>query len=817
MICQRSQQRTPSHAFGSALVAAPWVCAWLLMMAVTAAAAEPPGAPDPHVAPPAEAEAPPPDEASPAARQPLLYEQEPFDILLLKDPPDTRERVVPLDLPGRRLPEKPPPTDVLRVRPLSDPARWYEVAWKDIAGVLLFERMVLDEARGLIDAGRFDAAYECLVFLAREYPRLPGFDDAYADCLLAEAGHFQRAGKLELALARLQQLAGVQPAHSGLAERLADITRQLVDAHLDARRDLAALALVDQLTARLADRPEAAAVARHLRDHAAALLDQARSAADRGDWPAAQQSSLRAVRLAPRLDEARSLLLEAVKQHPLLTVGVTAPAPPAAGWRLDDWAARRAARLVERRLVEFEAVGEEGGRYSSPLARLEVDPLERRLTLQFHRRAPSSDALPMAFDVVRGLLEMARPDRPAYDPRWALFCQGLEVADQDTLVIRLARAHVRPEALLASILLSRQRLGLSTDWVRQSTPYIAGARQTDSVRFALNPDYFAAQQGQPVEIVERAFPDAAAALQALARGELSVVDRLSPLEAESLKQRADLVVRRYAVPTVHVLVPNPQNPLLASRTFRRALVYGIHREAILERLLGRRALPGCRVASGVFPMGVDFNDPLRYAYDPTIAPRPYDARLASALAGAAYLERVANAARGNAAAEGNADAQQTLSLVIAHPPSGVAPAACRDIARYLARLGIEVSLRPWQPGRLPPSPGDADLTYLELMLAEPLVDAAALFGPAAMIRDVSPYLSLAVDRLERAESWSAARSQLLQLHRLIHDELPVIPLWQLTEHLAVDRAVQGLADSPVVLYQQIEQWRIVPRLPEVRP
>ena len=62
------------------------------------------------------------------------------------------------------------------------------------------------------------------------------------------------------------------------------------------------------------------------------------------------------------------------------------------------------------------------------------------------------------------------------------------------------------------------------------------------------------------------------------------------------------------------------NPFTANQTFRRALLYGINRQAILEtEVLGNNKIAGCQVISGPFPVGTRDNDPLAYAYDERIA------------------------------------------------------------------------------------------------------------------------------------------------------------------------------------------------------
>src|SRR5262245_41452364 len=61
--------------------------------------------------------------------QPRLMDQVPFDILTLDKANENKVcKVYPVRLPGRRIPDKPKPTDKLRVKLIEDEQE-YDVAW----------------------------------------------------------------------------------------------------------------------------------------------------------------------------------------------------------------------------------------------------------------------------------------------------------------------------------------------------------------------------------------------------------------------------------------------------------------------------------------------------------------------------------------------------------------------------------------------------------------------------------------------------------------------------------------------------------------
>ena len=91
------------------------------------------------------------DEVSGEPSATRIFEQTPHDEIKLKD--NTVIKVEPLKLPNRKLPDKPRPSDKLTVQLLDKPDESYEIAWRDIAQVRLFEKMVLEDCAA-VSGGR---------------------------------------------------------------------------------------------------------------------------------------------------------------------------------------------------------------------------------------------------------------------------------------------------------------------------------------------------------------------------------------------------------------------------------------------------------------------------------------------------------------------------------------------------------------------------------------------------------------------------------------------------------------------------------------
>jgi ABC-type transport system substrate-binding protein len=313
-------------------------------------------------------------------------------------------------------------------------------------------------------------------------------------------------------------------------------------------------------------------------------------------------------------------------------------------------------------------------------------------------------------------------------------------------------------------------------------------------------------------------------MQALKTGEVAMLDRIVPWEIEALAASGEIAVERYAVPTLHCLIPNLDQPLLTRPAFRRALLAGINREDVLrtQLLRGAAATLG-QTVSGPFPRGQDLEDPVGYAYNEGVDPYPYNPFLAMVRVGMARqelaLRELHNKSKSSDGRPATVDPDAKLAaielpplpkLVLAHPPHDIARVACRAIQKQLAAIHIPIELKELPPQSISARSGPWDLLYAELSMWEPVIDARRLLGPQGLAGSCSPYMELILRELERAEDWKRARETLLEVHRQTYQDVPIIPLWQLVDHFAYHKSLQGVGKRPAMLYQQIESWRSPP-------
>lgn len=762
-----------------------------------------------------------PAEAAPANDTPTIvegkqriFEDEPYDVIVLNDETSSVVKVRPIDLPERRPPNPASfrKSQKLVVKQIEDPTEDYEVKWGDIAEVKLFEYMVLDEARELVrqgknDPAKFDEAYDYFDYLQQNYPNLEGLKQALADYLYEDAGSFHRREKYENAFALLNELYERDPQYPKLAAALGATTQKLIEPYL-ARDDYSgARRLLGRLAKKFPQSPVVARFQEQWAGEARQLIAKGRQQMAAGEVRQAWELAQRVLYVWPRSSEAKAFFEELYAKWPRLVVGVTSPHAPIPQPRLANWGVRRDGRLLHRLLVEFTGTGAEGGQYTCPFGQVERTDIGRRLIFRLKRDVQSSadGAHLTGYDVARQLLALADPKQPDFEPNWAELLAGVSVLDVYQVDADLRWSFVQPLALLETPV-APLKVGAARNSIG---PYLLAESAEGKVHFLANPAYFAAQPEQAKEIVEQFLPDSNAAWSALERGKVHVVDRLAPWEVDRYRANRELVVGQYALPTIHCLALNQERPFMKHRCFRRAMAYSINRELVLKHhLLRDEPLAGCQLVSGPFPIGTGFDDPLRYAYNSQVDQRERNPRLALALSQVA-LHDISEAAK----KRGEAEIKEFPKLVLAHPANDIAREACKGIQRHIRALKFAIELRELEPDISVPTDKDYDLLFVEFTAQEPLVDAARLLGPAGVVGDASPYLNHALVQLAKATNWQEARQILQRVHQLAADDVAIIPLWQLTEHFAYHRSLKGIDSRPVLLYQSVENWKGTVRIP----
>ena len=76
-----------------------------------------------------------------------------------------------------------------------------------------------------------------------------------------------------------------------------------------------------------------------------------------------------------------------------------------------------------------------------------------------------------------------------------------------------------------------------------------------------------------------------------------------------------------------------------------------------------------------------------------------------------------------------------------------------------------------------------------------VIDARRLLAPAGVAAVRNEYVGMALRRLDAAGNWREARRRLHELHRIVHEQVAIIPLWQTVNYLAHFVLTHGLVDA----------------------
>lgn len=738
--------------------------------------------------------------ASEAARAQVedpLYSREPADAAVLN--PANNSAVIEL-LPDstRVIPARLPRSGTLRARLIDNPTVEVAIAYDSIVRLETFPMRLIRAAADHVKKREFGEAYDYFARLDRDYPNEPGFDEAFAVAIKAEALHRFRQGDHDHALALLETLTERSPRMKGLSEAVDSIGDEIIKKRWDQADYAGVRRAIDTLESQFKDLR--LSVGDRWIERIEQRADGERKRAEALYAKGRPRQALRAISGALSLDPdsmATNRLAERLSGNDkTLWVGVWKTADEEVGPDLHTPDARRVSRLIGGRLATLDDYQPAGGEYVSTLGRLGVSDGRRRLTIPMGESKRPGDA----FRLARALLD-ASPE--ASTPIGLLRRQAASIAvDQGgSLVVDLRGPHPAPSALAALSLPHEIAAVGPTAWHRVALPADSEAsaryeRTTGSGAFDIVEEY--------------AYSTFDEAVDALRSREIHVLANVPPWKLPGLKSTPGVRLRPYRLPTLHCLLVAPDTPLRGRRELRRAITYSIARDETLNTLvLGGQKLPGFSVLSAPLPKGVSLSDPLRYGYNDSVDPRPYEPRLgALLLAAARAADESARKAAEKAGDPPPSEPPIPESITLAHPPTPGARQAVAALRDQIQAIGMGVNLVEADEAALAAGTVKYDLCYAQITLGEPLADVWRLLGPDGISGECSPPMRAGLERVLDAPTGKAARAALLDLHRILFAELPIIPLWQTVEHFAHQRSLRGIKDSPVELYQGIDTWQI---------
>ncbi|MDX9993294.1 MAG: peptide ABC transporter substrate-binding protein [Anaerolineales bacterium] len=314
------------------------------------------------------------------------------------------------------------------------------------------------------------------------------------------------------------------------------------------------------------------------------------------------------------------------------------------------------------------------------------------------------------------------------------------------------------------------------------------------------------------KVVFRYFPNTQDALAAYREGEVQAISEISLDVLNQVLAQPNLAVYSGRLPEMSMIMlnlNNPEKPYLQDEKLRRALLMGLNRSRIINKLLLGQAI----IADGpIFPGTWAFFDGLeRVAYDPEAATNLLKANGYTIPAGGGTTR---------------ADAEsRPLAITLLHPDDALHSAIAQYIFENWSQLGIEVTLEA--------------LPYEKLVnerLAARNYDAALVDMNLARSPDPDPYpfwhQSEAANGQNYTQWDSRTASEFLEQARINTDyevrtrlyrnfqvifakELPALPLFYPVYSYAVDQQVLGVQMPPLFdtsdRFQTFPRWYLVTR------
>jgi peptide/nickel transport system substrate-binding protein len=702
-----------------------------------------------------------------------------------------------------RKTDEPPQINELLVHGLEGDVRDFRIRRAFVRKVEYFEDMLLAEGEKYVQNRDYAKGFEYYLAVQLRNPEWKGLEERL-DALLYEEGTWALTDDPERGLRLLRELHLRKPKFQGLTEKLAEAYGSRIDrairkgAFRDARRVLHELEGIDPDGSRTGEGK-------------AQLVTRAKELADAADKAKGSDKVDRlveALRVWPKLEGAGESYKAAFTAEPTLDVGVLDAPRPVAPW-VRTPANARIARLIYRPLLAREDEDAAKGKYPEQLAsNLEVTDLGKRLVIQLKEGIQWSDGTrPVAaIDLIKALADRAEPRSPAYNARWAELLEKVQVNDDRQVEIRLTRVPLKIESWLQGTV-GPAHAGWD-GWVAIQgagrKPVGDGLFRWDSeergvLNYRLVTDAESSGSAKIRRIREIRVPSANAAVGALLRGEVSLLEHVPPDRLAGLAEDKEIKVGVYTHPVMHRIALDGRNPVLRNRSLRRGLSSAIDRKGILEETVLRRAVDDKNLpADGPFAAG-------NYANAPDVKPLVHDPLVARMLVTAARREL------------GGAPIQLTLE----YPAIAEAQAAVPKIAEAFIAAGVDLKTieRPQSELEEALRAGRKfDLVYRAGPCANPVSDVGPFLCPPydappavnGLAAVTSPRILQLMLELEHAPELPSAKLALLSIDRECRDELPILPLWQLEDHYAWRTRLRGPASEAERLYEGIDGWEIDP-------
>jgi peptide/nickel transport system substrate-binding protein len=702
---------------------------------------------------------------------------------------------------------------------------------EEITKVELFEELLLQEGDQAMTRRDFGSAFEAYARLVKMNATWPGAKEKLFNVFHQQAEHAleQTPPDFDTAIGLCLQLRAEDRKAPGVQSLLRKACLGRADIALKSNDYSTAREQVELFLKNYPNDIEAARFQQErIVNKARALVDEAQRAlgGNLEEQRKAVGYLLSARHIWPETPEIDRLIDRAKQNYPLLNVAIfdlPGTFEPLGAESLSEW---QACQLIFDWLFEPDESG--GQFFRGPMLGPDgwnQSGLGMRHDFTLERGMRWSDGKPLtAYDLEHSLRLSLDPRAENFDPERARFMGDVLVHNPFQLSVELKLPHPRPLCLFMLPLLPKHLVpeppNRGSDFSRSPVgtgPFQVGtADAPEQIKFVANPEFRGASAGQPYikEINFQHYVKSSAAARDLETNKSQMMTRLDPLETIRFsKLTGQFDVRSYLSNSVYWLGLNHRRQPIDDHRVRRAMLLAIDRQAILTQYF--QAGPGGlahRVISGPFPT----HSP---AYDPKVPVLGKDEALAKQL-----IEEARKA---------NRMPNRTLTLKYPMGDSAVEKAASQ-IKKDLQKIGLDVKTEAKIESDLRHEvidDQDFDIVYWRYDHRNVLYNIAPLFDPEQQQAGGTNFMGYHSPELIKLFSYLRQEQRPFELweiqreiHRFIHREVVVVPLWQLDNYIAYTSKLlyrQQIGDSaaqqarqlpihPLYLFRKTEGWYLEP-------
>jgi peptide/nickel transport system substrate-binding protein len=324
-------------------------------------------------------------------------------------------------------------------------------------------------------------------------------------------------------------------------------------------------------------------------------------------------------------------------------------------------------------------------------------------------------------------------------------------------------------------------------------PYRLGAWEAGRTLSLVRNTQYAGPPAPAEQVVFRVVPETAPAFAALETGDLDEM-RLTYAQKKEIDAKAGTPGAPRSVVFDELAYAyfgwNDRSPLFSDRRVRRALTMLVDRESIARNLYGGLA----KLSNGPLP-------PAHWAWDPSIAPWPYDPVAAERLLDEAGFRKGADGVRHR----GTTRLAFTFSL---GRGSDVQRQMVELAQQSFRKAGIDMAIRPleWAAFSAKVDAGELE-GWAAAWNLDPYPDLAAQWHsgetPPKGLNNCfyrNPEVDALLDRLRTTFDREEARKVLAEVQRLVHDDEPVSFLLTPLTKWGVSGRIEGVRTSPIGLF-----------------